>query len=622
MAVAWAADPSPSAPAPGQSRGFSVDTNNRNDVVAFWHAVYQASEGYQERIKWSGNYSGKNGKVSNEFVADVERRINYFRAMCGVPANARVNTDSTVVIENTDPHKPSASTLKSDAAQASALMLILNYSPSSGRDPAITHDPGKSLAGWSEAAWNANARGNLAFGIYGPGAITEYMREEITSGSTISEWNSLTGHRRWITFPVATDFATGDQPGKSVRHPPSNVLYVSQKPNQLVPDPTPDFVAYPSPGFFPAPINSRFWSLSRAEADFNSATVKMTDATGKTVEVSNVKANGNYGDPALIWEVRGAAASKSVFSDATFNVEVSGIRGTGIPSSFSYSVTLINPDRITSNQSLGGPGLSPSNQTTVHTLTPPPGAEELAVTSFLKKSTRWTEGAEKKKKPKVIGRTAKNYPLVAQMSSFPGFGVVSGPRAFHLTFPVSYDLIVRGIPEQSFELDRQIIPASNAKLRFLFRRGYMTKGSTMVIEISGNGGVTWKKVGKSFTGVSNTTYDANVSSASISLPKSDQPIRIRFRYFTKPGIPIYTHEASPSSPTGIFIDDITTKNCYWLEAKKTTALPTDARQFDFNAASAGGSLTEGSRWCLALRTKLGGKWFPYGPMKTVTITAP
>ena len=57
------------------TKGFSVDNQNRNDVVAFWHAVYQASEGYQNRIKWNGNYNGDSGKISAEFVDDVERRL-------------------------------------------------------------------------------------------------------------------------------------------------------------------------------------------------------------------------------------------------------------------------------------------------------------------------------------------------------------------------------------------------------------------------------------------------------------------------------------------------------------------------------------------------------------------
>jgi hypothetical protein len=602
--------------------GFAVDSQNRNDVVAFWHAVYQASEGYEKRIGWTGNYNGKSGTTSDAFVDDVERRVNYFRAMCGVPADVRVNTDSTVVIDGDDSHKPPAGTLKSAAAQDAALMLIRNYDPSTGNDPAMSHDPPKALTGWSEAAWNANARGNLAFGLFGPSAITEYMVEEISAGATTSPWNSLVGHRRWLLFPEATDFATGDQPGASALRPPTNVFYIAQKPGQLIPDPTPEFVAYPSPGFFPSPINSRYWSLSRAGADFSGAAVKVTDAAGNPVAVTNIQRNSTFGEPAIIWQVSGSAASRSVFSDTTFKVSVTGIAGAAIPSSFNYSVTLINPDRLTSNQAISGPNAAVSNQTTAYSFTPPSNAEALAVTAFRRKSSAWKEGAEKSPKSQVIDRSHGSYSLKAKMSDFGVFGSLKGSYAFRLTFPVSYDLTTRGVPEQSFELDRLILPKSGAKLNFLYRRGYMTKGSTLVIETSNNGGVTWKAAGKPIKGVSDTKYDGKVSSAAIALPKSSQPIRVRFRYFTKPGVAIYTHEAAPASPTGIFIDDITTKKCDWLDPAKTTYLAANASRFSFNTSSAGGSLTDNSRWCLGLQTKLGGKWFPHGPLKSVTVKAP
>ena len=604
------------------SYGFEVDTGSRNDVVAFWHAVYQASEGYESRVQWTGNYQGNSGTTSDVFVEDVERRINYFRAMCGVPALVRVNTGSTVVIESADAHKPAASTLKSVAAQNAALMLVRNYNPSTGADPAITHDPPSSLAGWSTSAWNGNANGNLAFGLYGPGAMTEYMVEEFASGSATSYWNTLVGHRRWMLYPKATDFATGDQPGDSASRPPTNVLYISQKENELVADPTPGFVAYPSAGFFPAPINSRYWSLSRAGANFSSAMVQMTDADGNAVAVSNVTSNFNYGDPAVLWEVGGAAASRSVNADATFHVNVTGMGGTDIPTSFSYSVTLINPDRITSNQSITGSATPVSDQTTPYTFKAPKGAEALQVTTFRKETSSWTVGAEKADTAKVIDRTADTYDLKAEMSAFSGFGALTGSKAFHLTFPTIYDLIVRGVPEQSFELDRDILPQPGGKLRFGYRRGFMTTGSNLAVETSADGGVTWSRIGKTISGVSNTTYEFNVSSASFNLPKSTKPLRVRFRYFTNPGSPVYTHQAAPTSPTGIFIDDITTVNCEWLEPEKTTTLSKKASQFDFNTASAGASLVEGGEWRLGLRTQLGGKWFPYGPLKSVTIAAP
>ncbi len=620
LAEAWQPGAYPIATERMTTKGFSVNNQDRNDVIAFWHAVYQASEGYEDRIAWTGNYTGNNGTISAIFVDDVERRLNYFRAMCGIRANAAVSLNSTVTIESTDAYKPPASTLRSKAAQDSALMLVRNYKSQSGANPALSHNPPSNLIGWSPATWNANSKGNFAFGVFGPGAITEYLVEQFPHSTTASSWNSLVGHRRWILFPNATNFATADQPGTSAARPPTNVFYVLQKPEEILSESS-GFVAYPPAGFFPVNLNSPFWSLSHEGADFAFATVKMTDANGNTVPIITTERSTEYGDPAIIWQIGAAADIRSVAKDTTFNVQVTGIGGQDIPTSLSYSVTLINPDLLTSNQQIAGAASVPFNASGAYTFKAPAGAEGVLVVASRKSSSRWTEDAEDPATSKVIDGTTGNYPLLVKTTTFQGFGSVSGTRAFNLTFPTSYDLMTRGVPDQSFEINRDLIANTNAKLNFKFRRGFMTKTSTLVVESSTNGGVTWKALGDSIKGVSDTQFDIAVSSKSLSLVKSSVPIRIRFRYSTKGGS-IYTHEAAPKSPTGIFIDDITTSGCQWLEQKKVTALPVTATQFSFKSSTAGATLTKGDEWRLRMRTKLGGKWFPLGPSKTITVTDP
>ena len=587
-------------------------------MVAFWHAVYVASEGYQNRIQWTGDYTGSNGTVSSDFVDDVERRLNYFRSMSGLNSNTRVSGNSTVVIERDDIFKPAASTLKSTASQNAALMLVRNYNSSSGSNPALTHYPASNLIGWTAQAWNATSKGNFAFGIYGPDAISEYMIEKFASSTVTSSWNSLVGHRRWNLFPRATVFATGDQPGKSATVPPTNVFYVLQKPSELLNDVSTDFVAYPAPGYFPATINSPYWSVSREGADFSSATVKMTDSAGNPVPMVSIRRSDDYGDPAIIWEVNSSVSVQSVYNDVTYNVSVSGIAGKDIPSVYDYSVTLINPDRLLTNPQLIGVSSLAVNGTTTYTFAAPAGAESIQILAARRSSKTWTENAEKPASAKVIDGTGANYPLIVKPSSFSSFGNVTGNYAFHLTFPVTYDIVKRGVPEQFFEVNRDIIAKSNAKLTFQYRRGFMTMNSNLVVESSSNGGLTWKTLGPPIKGISDTTYSASSVATSRALSKSAIPIRIRFRYFTNGGS-IYTHEASPSFPTGIFIDDISVKNCDWLEPFKGTTYPATATQFVFNSKSVGAKLTRGNQWQLRLRTKLGGKWFPPGPAKTVAV---
>ncbi len=619
---AWEPGKYPASPQRMATGGFSVNTNDRNDVIAFWHAIYQASEGYETRVNWTGNYTGNNGATSPAFVNDVQRRLNYFRAMCGLNSDSVVNSSATVVTTTSDTFQPDPSTLKSTACQNAALMLVRNYNAGTGVDLALTHDPAPNLIGWSASAWNASSHGNFAFGIYGPGAITEYMVEELSSSTTTSTWNSLVGHRRWCLFPGSTDFATGDQPGTTAYVPPTNVLYVIPKSSELLDTSAQGFVTYPSAGFFPADINSRYWSISRKGADFTFATVKMRDADGHNVPVINVQRNNSYGNPAIIWEACPAAAARSVTADTNFTVTISGVAGPGMPISYHYSVTLINPEQILSDQELTGPASFASDRNSTYSFTPPTGAEGLQVVAFRKNSSPWKEDAESPKTHAVVVHgTAINYSLIVKPSTFTGFGNVAGISAFHLTFPTSYDAIVRGVPEQVFELDRNVVANAHATINFEYRRGYMTRTSNLAVETSPDDGVTWNPLGDPIKGVSDTQYDLTVSSASLPLPESAGSVRIRFRYFTTGGS-IYTQEAAPTFPTGIFLDEITTSHCDLLEQTKVNTLSPRATKFMFKSKTAGAALTPDTQWQLKLRTKLGGKWFSYGPGKAVTVTAP
>ena len=58
LAVALATMPlthawQPGTGSPSAVDGFVVDTTNRRDVIAFYHCVYQASEGYAARMGWT-----------------------------------------------------------------------------------------------------------------------------------------------------------------------------------------------------------------------------------------------------------------------------------------------------------------------------------------------------------------------------------------------------------------------------------------------------------------------------------------------------------------------------------------------------------------------------------------
>ena len=162
------------------------------------------------------------------------------------------------------------------------------------------------------------------------------------------------------------------------------------------------------------------------------------------------------------------------------------------------------------------------------------------------------------------------------------------------------------------------MPVVNSKLNFQYRRGFMGTASKLDLETSANGGVTWTKLGATISGISDR-IDASPTNASIDVPASVAPLLIRFRYYAEPGSTgsFYAHDFSPTQPTGIFIDNITLNNCGWLEPRMTNELTASDTSFILNTSTQGGPMIPGEQWHLALQTKLGNRWFPDGPLKSI-----
>lgn len=84
MLGAW----TPGTGSPSAVSGFAVDTANRRDVLAYFNTVHAASEGYAARIGWTGSTSGGvAGTTGAAFKDDVRRRINFYRALAGLPGD-------------------------------------------------------------------------------------------------------------------------------------------------------------------------------------------------------------------------------------------------------------------------------------------------------------------------------------------------------------------------------------------------------------------------------------------------------------------------------------------------------------------------------------------------------
>lgn len=651
-----------------------MDLTDRNDVLGFWQAIYDASEGFESRpvfkehptanfyapdftVPYSYTYVAgaavnppvltkangvpAAGELSLSFVKDVERRVNFFRAVAGVPAGVALmdsdtqKSSATVAINNSAtyvPFQPAATTLKADAAQKSAYMIARTYKDRYYDGTYLygmyhvltTASKINGLSAFSKEAWNGNLNSNLALGFFGPTAIDRYMSEDIEN-SEAGE-NSGVGHRRLVIGPTYTQFATGDVPGfytgladapgnPQIRQS-TNALYVLQRPVETAVV-AHDYTAYPAPGFFPAPLNTPYWSLGHPDAVFTPAsTVTMSTSAGVPITTGTPLVTAVTPVPSLSWPVLDATASaRSVAADQTINVTVSNFTIGGVPATRSYSVTLINPDRIQSQPTLVGANAPPAGGTANYFFTAPKGAEAVQVNTFQEIAGTWIENADNTATTKVISHTYGNYDFLS--AALPA----STGKSYHLTHPVRYDVTARGVPEQSFEIDREIIPstAGTSKLKFSYRRAYMTASSTLVFEKSADNGASWTTLNQ-ISGSLLGTPDLIPLSTEVTLAASPTPLRIRFRFYKSGTGSTYNQQDSAGNQTGIFIDDITTTNTTTYDLKKTNELSPATDRFTLTPATAGTALAANQPLHLRFRTKLGNHWFQYGAPKIVTPT--
>lgn len=560
----FAAGWTPGTTNPSATSGFVVDVTNRRDVLAFHNTVYRASDNYASDVGWTGNVStGIPGTTSAAFKGHVLRRINYYRAMVGLAGDIYF-----------------AEALNAKCQQA-ALMFSANN--------AISHTPPTSWTWYTAEAAEAAGKSNIGLGTYGPATIDGYM---VDYGSG----NSSVGHRRWILYSRAWEMATGDVPpsaGKSS----ANALWVfgTNKPSV-----TAKFVPWPNAGYVPKTIVPARWSLSYPAANFGSATVSMTQ-NGVPVSVSVVSRTDNgYGDNTIVWEPSGIATNNN--ADVSYTVSVSGIRGTGVPSSCTYVVTLFDPSSLGETVTIAGPATANVGQVFSFNRIDQADAYELRASAA--SSAAWTEGAEDTPTPAIIDKSDGTYAL--RQSTVKR----SGAKAFHLAFK---DV---NAGSQAFEIDRELVPTATSKVFFydLFR--FATTTARLSLEVSDNAGLSWTEIwGRNGNGnTSSSGWDTvfNARSATLS-GYSGRAIKLRFIFrFTSSTF------TDNSTNSGVFVDDILVTDTTQLIGTTVTSLDAAASGFEFNSSTIGTTPVAGATYYFRLRPQVGTRWFGDGELKAVT----
>jgi hypothetical protein len=304
----------------------TVNPKSRAESLRFFTTYYLAAD---QPIGWAGN-SGTctAGTTLLTFKDLVLLRLNYFRAMAGVPAQVTFS-----------------GTYSTDSQQA-ALMMSAN--------DAVSHAPPSSWFCYTTAGATAAASSDLALGVYGRDAMDLYMQDPDAG-------NEAVGHRRWVLYPQTQTMGTGDIPPNN-NYAPSNSLWVFDGNfGATRPATREEFVAWPPPGYVPYQVAYARWSFSYANADFSAATVTMTQGGANVPVILEALPPPDvvYGENTLVWRPQGITFVQKIINpdtypvtieswpqpakDTTYQVAVNNVKISGVAHNFSYNVTIFNP---------------------------------------------------------------------------------------------------------------------------------------------------------------------------------------------------------------------------------------------------------------------------------------
>lgn len=543
--------------------GFSVDLSQREAARLFYTTVYKASDGVSS--EWTGSLSGcVPGDTSAGYKEAVLRRINWFRAMAGLPAS--VQFDATF----------------NRKAQQAALVMAANNK--------LSHTPPPAWTCNNVEATEAANSSNLSLGRAGSDSIASGYMED--SGSN----NTAVGHRRWILYPQTQTMGTGDVTG-STR---ANALWVfDNRFSATRPNVRDEFVAWPPPGYVPFTTVYPRWSFSYPKADFSSATVSMSE-NGIRMATRKESLSDGAGENTLVW-LPGAYTDGMTWlrpvNDTTYVVQISGVRINGATRNFNYTVKVFDPDVSNQGLSLSGGDTAVVGQSAYFSFPAVPGATSYQWRSLQSSPASFADGAE--------GELSQFSATTSSGYNVQQAGVAaSGSRSFHLAHPQPVD--------QVLAIESDWVPTAQTTLRFASRLGLASSNQRARAELSQDGGTNWivlfEQAGTE-SGTTSSSGETAFNQKQISLaPYEGRTIKLRFRYSVVGG----SYYPQTSNTAGWFIDDISLEA---INRLTHTGQPTDigsSTQFSVIPTQVGGLL-------LQARPGMFGSYADWGAIKQVMV---
>ncbi len=500
---------------------FSVDTSKREEARAFYRLVHGASD--NATMGWAGDWAGcVAGTTLPAFRDLVALRINYFRAMAGVPAWVSFEDDFNA------------------KAQAAALMMSRNTN--------LSHYPPTNWLCYTADGAEAAGQSNLALGQAGPETIDGYMQD-------FGLRNGAVGHRRWLLYPQTQLMGSGDIPQGESNYAANATWVIDQNYSAPRPPTRDGFVAWPSPGYFPYPLLGARWSFALTDAEFSAAQVTLT-SNGVSVAIEREPLTAGAGENAVVWYPAGLDPSQAFqavrpTADVAYQVTVDHVWLGGVEQSYQYQVTVFDPDVPGPDLVLPhvtGPGQPAVGQTNSYTFTSVPIAGGYQWLAGRRSSLTAVEGAEE---------AVANWDWTVAIS--PGYSPRAGDvrsaggHAFHLAQPVP-------LVDQALTYRRTLLCAANSSIRFQRWLGWSTANQFAKVQISLDDGASWTDVYSlaGTNGIGDSTFQLEQISLS---PYAGRLIALRFAYHHAGG----DYFPETDFRAGFYFDEVTFLNLQQLE---------------------------------------------------------
>lgn len=434
--------------------GFNVDTSSREQVREFYNAVYTSSDGTPINTT-AITASCIPGTNSPTFASVTLRRLNWFRALAGLPAAVTFDAG------------------ESTKDQAAAVMM--------SEHGALQHVG--SWTGWdcfSTDGTNASANSNLALGNDGPDAITAYIWD-------FGANNYEVGHRRWILYPQTQVMGTGDVPPENSCLSANATWVFDANLFGLRPATRTPYVTWPPAGYVPYRTVYPQWSFALTNANFSNATVNMA-SNGVAVAVTQQTYLTGYGENTLVWyptSLDPTAATLFPFggTDTVYTITVSNVVTTAGTNSFNYNVTVFDP--ATTATDYFPLTISGTNQPAVNAANPysctaatNPNLTGYQWLTALATNGNLVDNALNGATNFIVSPPA-TYPIVTNAPDGSG-------NCFHLTH-------INGV-QQLFQLKEQLFPTNTTTVSFKSLLGYATSAEVARAQISTDDGTTWQDI--------------------------------------------------------------------------------------------------------------------------------